>query len=57
MICYRDKTFCNFYRRCKTGKTCHRALTQKVRIKAEEWMKNAPICAFVDKPDCFEEKK
>lgn len=54
-ICFKDSCFCTFYEKCKKGKECDRALTPKVLEDAEKWMKNAPICQFVDKPECFEE--
>ena len=63
MICYRDMTFCKFYDKCKFGDTCHRALTDKVFKEARKWAKDAfnmdtaPICQFINKPECYEEKK
>jgi hypothetical protein len=58
MICYRDRTFCQYYETCKNGKECDRSLTTKVIDDAEQWWgsKDAPICVFGEKPDCFEEK-
>lgn len=63
MICYKDMTFCDFWKDCKNGETCNRALTDDVREKAKEWTqdifkdsKNDPvslICIFTDKPKCF----
>lgn len=55
MICYKDKTFCTFYRECKDGKTCDRSLTEDVQYQAKLWWKsnNPPICQFQNKPDCF----
>lgn len=52
---YKDKTFCN-YSSCKNFNNCNRALTNKVRALAEEWMTNAPIAVFSNKPECFEEE-
>ena len=52
MICYKDRTFCNFG--C-SNKDCPRNLTDNMRKEAEE--KGLPISQYVDKPDCFEEKK
>ena len=55
MICYRDITLCEFYKNCKNGKKCDRALTDKIKQEAKEWMgKHAPIARFVDKPKCWE---
>jgi len=57
MICYRDMTFCTFYKSCKDGESCERALTPKVKKEAEEWMgRDAPICLFGEKPECWEKK-
>lgn len=58
MICYKDKTFCNFYKECKIGKNCARAFTDIVEEKAKIWSKTYTpdemlVCFFVDKPDCF----
>jgi len=54
MMCYRDQTFCSFYVNCEHGKTCGRALTPEVEKAAEIWWggEGAPICEFVDRPDC-----
>jgi len=58
MICYRDKTFCK-YRDCGKFGSCDRALTEFVKDSAEKWWgnKDAPIAVFIDKPECYEEKK
>jgi hypothetical protein len=50
---YKDKTWCTYYNNCKTP--CDRALTDEVRAEAEKWMKNAPICQYTKKPECFKE--
>ena len=57
MMCYRDMTFCEFYKECSEGGSCHRALTEEVIKKAETWMKDAPICVFTKNPECFKEMK
>jgi len=56
MICYRDMTFCNYYKTCSNGKDCERAFTPGVQEAAERWMKNPPVCFFAEKPDCYESK-
>ena len=58
MICYKDKTFCSFYKTCSKGDSCHRALTPKIELDAIKWWgsESASIAIFVDKPDCYEEK-
>ena len=53
-MCYKDITFCPF-NKCKDWTNCSAALTDKVKEDAEKWMKNAPICHYIDKPDCYEE--
>ena len=55
MMCYKDKTFCDFFD-CENFKNCHRALTEEVVESANKL--NMPICRFVhtnlgDKPECF----
>lgn len=55
MMCYKDMTFCNFYKECSKGGKCEIALTDKVIEAARRWMKDPPICVFKDKPECFEE--
>jgi len=57
MFCYRDMTFCDYYKECKEGEICPRALTKKVIKEANKWMKNPPICQFAEKPDCFKGEK
>lgn len=58
MLCFRDKTFCTYYKDCVDQFDCGRALTQQVKDDAERWgltlkMKNAPICMYTDKPECY----
>ena len=59
MICYRDMTFCSFWRECAQDRhqqgACGRALTPEVEKRAKEI--GLPISRFMDKPDCFEERK
>lgn len=56
MICYMDKTFCSYAETCSYARSCHRALTPEVQAAADKWWEgcsgNAPICLFVDKPQC-----
>ena len=61
MICYKDMTFCNFWKDCAKGAVCARALTPQVVKSAGDWWswdggipEQAPICRFTDKPDCME---
>lgn len=56
MICYKDMTFCPFYKSCKISRDCSRPLTPEVIRLAKHWWggEDAPICQFTEKPDCFE---
>ena len=58
MMCYRDKTFCDYYKECHEGKKCPDALTEKVIAEADKWWgkRGAPICQFAEKPECFKEE-
>lgn len=61
MICYRDRTYCEFYLECGSGEECTRALTPEVRKAANYWWRgiggDAPICVYSEHPECFVEKK
>lgn len=48
---YKDMTFCKFYKECKNGDSCRRALTDEVVRKADEL--ELMISRFVNKPKCF----
>lgn len=56
MICYKDRTFCEYHTECKKGETCSRSLTDKVLEDASEWWgdEDPPICIYTEEPDCFE---
>lgn len=60
MICYRDMTFCEFYKDCADADECHRPLTDEVKRLADQWWGKeeggAPIAVFVEKPSCHVEK-
>jgi len=58
MMCYRDRTWCQFWEECKDGGQCGRALTKDVKDAATRWWgnDNPPIATYVDKPECFKEK-
>ena len=54
MMCFKDMTFCNAYpTRCANGK-CHRALTSKLRVEADQWWgkDGAPIARSDFSRDC-----
>jgi hypothetical protein len=55
MITYRDMTFCGFYKGCLNGKECDRALTKEIEIRAANF--GLPICQFLEKPECYCDKK
>lgn len=61
MICYRDMTFCEFYKNCLKGNVCIRALTPKVIEKAKKWWRDKesepPICRYVLAPPCFKKRR
>ena len=52
MLCYRDMTFCSWWRECTRGADCPRALTPDVVEAAARH--GYPICQFADKPECYE---
>lgn len=56
---FMDITFCPFYKECMDGQTCRRALTEKVKADAIDWWgsDDAPICMFLEPPQCFKEIK
>ncbi len=55
MLCFKDRTFCPFFAECWHGDTCSAALTDEVKREAERWMKDALVCVFSEKPECFRE--
>ena len=54
MMCYRDMTFCPYYKIC-SKENCGRALTSKVNEAAKRL--GLSICQFAEKPDCFDRRK
>jgi hypothetical protein len=54
MLCYRDMTFCRYWRGCAKGKTCDKALKPTIFRKATAT--GLPISQFMDTPDCMEPK-
>ena len=58
MICFRDMTFCDYWRDCKNAPDCHRPLTDKVLADARVWWgkDGAPIAVYTEKPKCHEPK-
>ena len=52
MLCYKDKTFCNFD--CKNKENCNSWFTKTDKQNSKKL--NLPVSFFVDKPDCFKKK-
>ena len=50
MICYRDMTFCSFWKDCDKANCCSRPITKNVESRAEA--AGLPICRWADKPNC-----
>lgn len=57
MLCYRDMTFCDFWRNCHGGYDCRRALTPDIHAAAAKWWGtengSAPIATFGERPKCW----
>lgn len=53
MLCYKDKTFCIYYKSCKDGKKCERSLTDERIKEAQE--ERLYISSFIEKPVCYKE--
>lgn len=51
MICYKDRTFCPFYKTCKSGNDCERALTDQIIAEAVRF--DMLISRFSEKPECY----
>lgn len=58
MICYQDKTWCEFYKDCFFERSCSNKLTPQIRRDAVKWWGSpeAPIMVHADKPKCFKQK-
>ena len=60
MFCYRDMTFCTYYKDCIKARQCHRPLTPQVEQEAEEFWKQSKLhgspvySMFMSKPQCHE---
>lgn len=54
-MCYRDMTFCPFWKECKEGDTCFRSMTEDVINKANDI--GLGISQFMEHPDCFKERE
>ena len=58
MMGYKNMTFCPFYLDCTKKDVCDRPLTPEVKIQADMWWgeADAPICVYMEKPDCWSER-
>ena len=53
MMSYRDFTYCPFWKTCRQGPSCSRALTQEVRDQAEQ--SGLLISRYGSHPNCHKE--
>jgi hypothetical protein len=53
MICYKDMTFCTFYKDCANATDCERKLTPEIDEAAKEF--GLPLAIFSGKPQCHEQ--
>jgi hypothetical protein len=54
MLCYKDMTFCTFYKTCAIADECHRPATDEVAQGAREC--GLPIAHFTSTPECHIEE-
>jgi hypothetical protein len=54
-LCYRDMTFCPYWRDCADAAECHRPLTDEVAEAAKRF--GLPISQFSQKPPCWKEQR
>jgi len=50
MICYKDRTFCQYYN-CAKVQTCDRVLSKRIKQDAIDF--GLPVCVYSAKPECF----
>ena len=53
MICYKDRTFCDFST-CAKSKNCYNYLTENHKQQAKQM--GLDISRHLNKPDCFESR-
>lgn len=61
MMCYKDRTFCDNQDCNNFGEKCFRSYTEEVEKAAQEWWDKTgkrppPVCFFVGRPECWEER-
>ena len=54
-MCYKDRWYCDFWKECKKGIKCNRAITKEVKDLA--FKSGLPINHVGFKPDCFKKIK
>ena len=52
MLCYRDRTYCNFHLNCRAAEDCDKKLTLVVTASAAR--DGLPIDQYPVPPSCFE---
>lgn len=59
MMCFRDMTFCTYWKDCRYSETCGRKFDKEQEAAAKKWWggDNPPICTFIGRPRCFVEKQ
>lgn len=55
MPCYKDMTFCPFWRDCGKAADCHRPLTDQVVAEAEAF--GLPTAQYLSAPACHTKKE
>lgn len=55
MICYKDMTFCPYFRECIDGDECFRALHDDIIQECTRL--GLSISQFIEKPECFNIEK
>jgi len=50
MLCYRDRTFCDYYD-CKISDSCDIKITDEIIEKSQNF--GLPLCIFAERPECF----
>lgn len=51
MLCYKNRTFCPYYKTCYYGQVCSSALTPKIRVEAQQ-AKQA-LSQYISEPPCY----
>lgn len=54
MMCYKDMTFCTFYKDCKHASKCFRPLTPEVERRA--MASEMPIARYSAQPSCHSDQ-